>query len=973
MPDIISEFRKRYPQYNDIPNAQVYMKLADPKMFKQVFPEYQDLDEHVIGKNIAAEAGKVDSGKPWYEQAWEGIKGMGAQAKENVMTGGKSGQQALLNENKQFREDMAARKAEGRSLPYRAAANTMEGLNLFNARPMEEAANQGHGGEVVGQAVAGAIPYIIPLAVEGVVGAGRMARNAAMEDPLVARQRAMNVPAKSKQAIRAQKEGTAAAPYLKGAKNLADVQARIPAAKQEIFQPYMDAVDAHTATGQTLTGPDGTPMTARQLEELRQQTSAQLKDLRKMQPTDQQAVLQKGQAMKDLNDKYRAITTELDPAIRNYGIDPKRTRATFGAVKGLEKRFEGRSTLLEGKPSGIQKMGDINLTKPETYVGAPASGARDLVAGRGWWTQRPTDFQVREGFRTAGPKPDLTVRPQSPARGLPPGPVVTPPPAATPPSGTVPPVAGTSRAQRLGLLLPEQSESSARAALPAGYTEPAAPGTVNYGEAPPAAPVTATEPPAVQPANMRIVRDPKTGRMKRQYLTSAGGQIIREEPITLKEAMAARPAEITKSGNSIDNINWNEFKTKNPNVSDFSISINRGGKPVAETTLSIVNKDKGILSTENLEVLPDYRKQGLATKLYEQMFDEASRRGFKRINSADSLTKEGQAFWDSLQKKHPEAITTYGEGKTNRTYSIDLNKWGKQVEPKISTDSMGVKWAETPDGIRVSIPKRIPEAEVMDYAKGKLKEQAEMQAKLKGQGPEKVEPIKLKTPQGEHEIVPGTNLYHMSSTGIKEFKPDTISWFSPSSEEANGHLQGAKADSFDKSHIVSSKFQGGKIATEKEWGPIARKVFNAEPIYSMFDESVGEYPKKKVQQFIKQLKDSGYDGAVIKDYSSVNNMKDADSLALFNPSKSVKVTGTGQELLKSDTKPVNTRANAPQVERRNAATEQRVAKLRALVRDSKNAIERRSAAKILKEIYSGPERRGVKPIQGITDIKKRSE
>lgn len=637
MPDdqfnALAEFRKRYPSSN-LSDQDVYRGLANPDNFRAAFPEFAHVDNTTIGRNVAAEAGQVtDTGKPWYKQAWEGVAGIGNQIKENIMTGGKSGQMATLNANKQLLADAAARKAEGRSLPYRAAANTMEGLGLFNPRPMEEAANAGHSGEVVGNAVAAAAPYVAPLAIEGAVGAGRAIRTAAMEEPVVARQRAMNVAPKSKQAIRAEKEGTAAAPYLKGATDLKDVQARIPAAKQEIFQPYMDAVDRHTATGQTLNGPDGNPVTANELEDLRQQTSAQLQSTRKMQPTEQWTAVQKGQAIKDLTDRYAQITSELDPAIKSQGIDPKRTRAAFGAVKGVEKRFEGRSTLLENKPSGLQKMAGVDITKPETLVGAPASGARDIVAGRGWWNQKPTDVQVREGFRTAGPKPDLTVQPQPPARGLPPGPLVTPPPGTIPPSGTPPAVAATSRAQRLGLILPENVP--VRPELPAGHTEPTAPGTVHYGEAPPAAPATATEPPSGQTPNRRIVRDPATGRMKVQYLTSSGGEIVRDVPAA-KEAVTPLQRD-PKTGRMLPR-----------------------GQAVAKTEIS--SKD-----------FP--------------------------VNEAD--------YWSR---------------------KLGGNKL--EVErPKISTDSMGVKWAKIEGKTPVSIPKNIPESEIVQYAKAEIDKQQTMQGK----------------------------------------------------------------------------------------------------------------------------------------------------------------------------------------------------------------------------------------------------
>lgn len=52
---------------------------------------------------------------------------------------------------------------------------------------------------------------------------------------------------------------------------------------------------------------------------------------------------------------------------------------------------------------------------------------------------------------------------------------------------------------------------------------------------------------------------------------------------------------------------------------------------------------------------------------------------------------------------------------------------------KVFTDSLGIKWAENPDGVRVSIPKRIPDEEVPNYASQKLSEQVAGRADLKKQ------------------------------------------------------------------------------------------------------------------------------------------------------------------------------------------------------------------------------------------------
>jgi hypothetical protein len=50
---------------------------------------------------------------------------------------------------------------------------------------------------------------------------------------------------------------------------------------------------------------------------------------------------------------------------------------------------------------------------------------------------------------------------------------------------------------------------------------------------------------------------------------------------------------------------------------------------------------------------------------------------------------------------------------------------------KISTDNNGVKWAENTDGVRVSVPQRIPEAQVQEYAAQQIDAQTKMQAAVK--------------------------------------------------------------------------------------------------------------------------------------------------------------------------------------------------------------------------------------------------
>ena len=70
----------------------------------------------------------------------------------------------------------------------------------------------------------------------------------------------------------------------------------------------------------------------------------------------------------------------------------------------------------------------------------------------------------------------------------------------------------------------------------------------------------------------------------------------------------------------------------------------------------------------------------------------------------------------------------------------------------------------------------------------------------------------------------------------------------------------------------------------------AEKVWPSSPLlYSMFDERVGEFPKHEVRKFIGSLKRAGYAGARIQDYSSNDSDRDADTLAVFDPHKSVEI------------------------------------------------------------------------------------
>ena len=73
---------------------------------------------------------------------------------------------------------------------------------------------------------------------------------------------------------------------------------------------------------------------------------------------------------------------------------------------------------------------------------------------------------------------------------------------------------------------------------------------------------------------------------------------------------------------------------------------------------------------------------------------------------------------------------------------------------KVFQDSLGIRWAEDSNGIRVSVPKSIADADIQEYAKSKIAEQTKMQADIKAKVPEapKPEPVKTMNPAELHGV-----------------------------------------------------------------------------------------------------------------------------------------------------------------------------------------------------------------------------
>ena len=83
----------------------------------------------------------------------------------------------------------------------------------------------------------------------------------------------------------------------------------------------------------------------------------------------------------------------------------------------------------------------------------------------------------------------------------------------------------------------------------------------------------------------------------------------------------------------------------------------------------------------------------------------------------------------------PSAMPS-GPSSPSASLSPSLAKLLSESGVKISTDSLGVKWAEDSKGVKVSIPKSVPEGEVTKYASSKIAEQAKMQSEIKAKVPE---------------------------------------------------------------------------------------------------------------------------------------------------------------------------------------------------------------------------------------------
>ena len=263
------------------------------------------------------------------------------------------------------------------------------------------------GGRMMGAGIKAAAPKVMQ--------AGSAIRDAAIGDPDVAAVRAAEMP--KKRALGFKADVQAARPYLAGSQSVEDVQKTAGiggTARDEIYKPISDFLAEHG--DRVVQGPDG-PTTLRDLEGERGQVSAQLRQLRAGGPEGIALATQKGLNEADLLARQSAIEGAMDPHLMGAGIDSPLIRQTYGQVARVGDQFAGRWTPAEKPtPYGFGRLMNVAPLKPRTWLGQPAQGVRDLIAGRPLWSGNAGDVGVGEAFRTGGPKPDF----RAPASSQPP-------------------------------------------------------------------------------------------------------------------------------------------------------------------------------------------------------------------------------------------------------------------------------------------------------------------------------------------------------------------------------------------------------------------------------------------------------------------------------------------------------------------------------------------------------------------------
>ena len=405
---------------------------------KAKHPEYRDMDDEALGKAVLAKfpqysdmveqapASTDPSGRTPTGEPAEGDKRNNFQRTiDNLITPDprrEEWQSPLHSGVDDFAQHVASTVLPLISHPVQSGAALLHELGPNGpqtlqdlARPLIESVKseyREHGpvrgttnllGTAVGTAAGGELGT---EALKAVPKVGGVIREAAIGDPDVAAVRAAGVPKKAALGFKADVQ--AARPYLTGAKSVADVQKTAGlggTARNEIYKPINDFLAEHG--NRVVQGPDG-PTTLNDLESERGQVSAQLRQLKAGGPEGIALATQKGLNQADLLARQNAIEGAMDPHIMGAGIDSPLIRQTYGQVARVGDKFAGRWTPAEKPtPMGFGRLTNVDILNPRTWLGQPAQGVRDLLAGRPWWSGNAGDVGVSEAFRTGGPKPDF--------------------------------------------------------------------------------------------------------------------------------------------------------------------------------------------------------------------------------------------------------------------------------------------------------------------------------------------------------------------------------------------------------------------------------------------------------------------------------------------------------------------------------------------------------------------------------------
>lgn len=268
-----------------------------------------------------------------------------------------------------------------------------------------------------------------------------------------------------------QRDLEGARPYLggKGISSQEDLQGAIPGAKNEVWQPYNDAMQR--IGNQQVQGPNG-PTTYAELEARRKEVSAQLNAVRSKDPAALQTIMQQNKTPADLEAEDAAIKGVLDPALQAQGINPLAIRNTAGSLKGIERQVSGSNTMTEKtKPYGFGRAwGNIDLAKPSTWTGAITGAAEDLFMRRPLWSGKPTDVDIKTGLLSGADKPSFAnvTSPQPAGPQVPSGNSAlygAQPPTLQGPGGAPPPVppqyavTGIGRPTNAGGSIPTQNRA----------------------------------------------------------------------------------------------------------------------------------------------------------------------------------------------------------------------------------------------------------------------------------------------------------------------------------------------------------------------------------------------------------------------------------------------------------------------------------------------------------------------------------